>query len=105
MPSATPAPSPGGSPQAASIGPAALTLDPGAETPRASHIASVLLGVMRSHPESQELLVLVYSLLTIVCSQGASACPPAAAAGARAGQCGGREQGTVRGHTGTTGVH
>ncbi|XP_036117571.1 serine/threonine kinase-like domain-containing protein STKLD1 [Molossus molossus] len=48
----------------------ALALDPGAETPRAKHITSVLLGILRSHPGSQELLVLVYSLLTIVCSQG-----------------------------------
>ncbi|KAM7092582.1 serine/threonine kinase-like domain-containing protein STKLD1 isoform 1-T1 [Molossus nigricans] len=47
----------------------ALALDPGAETPRAKHITSVLLGILRSHPGSQELLVLVYSLLTIVCSQ------------------------------------
>nr|KAF6434551.1 serine/threonine kinase like domain containing 1 [Molossus molossus] len=68
MPSAT-RPQPWGSPQAASIGLAALALDPGAETPRAKHITSVLLGILRSHPGSQELLVLVYSLLTIVCSQ------------------------------------
>ncbi|EPQ11202.1 Protein kinase-like protein SgK071 [Myotis brandtii] len=37
---------------------------------KGSSITSVLLSVLRSHPEAQQLLVMVYSLLTIVCSQG-----------------------------------
>lgn len=41
--------------------------------PKGSSITSVLLSVLRSHPEAQQLMVMVYSLLTIVCSQGASA--------------------------------
>lgn len=42
--------------------------------PSDSAITPVLLSVMRSHPEKQELLVLVYGLLAIVASQGGSAC-------------------------------
>ncbi|XP_027983019.2 serine/threonine kinase-like domain-containing protein STKLD1 [Eptesicus fuscus] len=48
----------------------ALAQDPAATVRRGSSITSVLLSVLRSHPEAQPLLVMVYSLLTIVCSQG-----------------------------------
>ncbi|XP_016052137.1 PREDICTED: serine/threonine kinase-like domain-containing protein STKLD1 [Miniopterus natalensis] len=47
----------------------ALAQDPAAEVPRDSSIASVLLSVMWRHPEAQQLVVMVYSLLAIVCSQ------------------------------------
>ncbi|KAK1334006.1 hypothetical protein QTO34_005005 [Cnephaeus nilssonii] len=48
----------------------ALAQDPAATVRRGSSITSVLLSVLRSHPEAQPLLVMVYSLLTIVCSRG-----------------------------------
>ncbi|XP_036187351.1 serine/threonine kinase-like domain-containing protein STKLD1 [Myotis myotis] len=48
----------------------ALAQDPATTVPKGSSITSVLLSVLRSHPEAQQLLVMVYSLLTIVCSQG-----------------------------------
>lgn len=38
--------------------------------PSDSAVTPVLLGVLRSHPEEQQLLVMVYSLLCIVASQG-----------------------------------
>ncbi|XP_064346786.1 serine/threonine kinase-like domain-containing protein STKLD1 isoform X2 [Camelus dromedarius] len=47
----------------------ALAQDPAAVVPSDSAITPVLLSVMRSHPEKQELLVLVYGLLAIVASQ------------------------------------
>uniref|UniRef100_A0A671FKS5 Serine/threonine kinase-like domain-containing protein STKLD1 n=1 Tax=Rhinolophus ferrumequinum TaxID=59479 RepID=A0A671FKS5_RHIFE len=50
----------------------ALAQDPEAEAPSDSSVTSVLLSVTRSHPEAQQLLVMVYSLLTIICSQGGS---------------------------------
>lgn len=57
------------------LAPAALAQDPAAEAPSDSSVTSVLLSITRSHPEAQQLLVMVYSLLTIICSQGGSACP------------------------------
>lgn len=53
--------------------PAALVQDPAITVPKGSSIILVLLSVLRSHPEAQQLLVMVYSLLTIICSQGGSA--------------------------------
>ena len=43
--------------------------------PSDSSIISVLLSIMWTHPESEQLLVMVYSLLTIISSQGESARP------------------------------
>lgn len=57
------------------LAPAALAQDPAAEAPSDSSVTSVLLSVTQSHPEAQQLLVMVYSLLTIICSQGGSARP------------------------------
>lgn len=55
---------------------AALAQDLEAETPSHSSVTSVLLSSMKSHPEAQQLLAMVYSLLTILCSQGGFArCP------------------------------
>uniref|UniRef100_A0A8D1SWV4 Protein kinase domain-containing protein n=1 Tax=Sus scrofa TaxID=9823 RepID=A0A8D1SWV4_PIG len=48
----------------------ALAQDPAATVPSDSAVTPVLLGVLRSHPEEQQLLVMVYSLLCIVASQG-----------------------------------
>ncbi|KAJ8797509.1 hypothetical protein J1605_017241 [Eschrichtius robustus] len=48
----------------------ALGQDPAATVPSDSAITPALLSVLRSHPEEQQLLVTVYSLLTIVASQG-----------------------------------
>lgn len=59
----------------------ALAQDPAAKAPSDSSVISVLLSTMQSHPEAQQLLVTVYSLLTIICSQGGSARPPSAEAG------------------------
>uniref|UniRef100_A0A8D1IUG7 Serine/threonine kinase-like domain-containing protein STKLD1 n=1 Tax=Sus scrofa TaxID=9823 RepID=A0A8D1IUG7_PIG len=50
----------------------ALAQDPAATVPSDSAVTPVLLGVLRSHPEEQQLLVMVYSLLCIVASQGGS---------------------------------
>ncbi|XP_074187412.1 serine/threonine kinase-like domain-containing protein STKLD1 [Rhinolophus sinicus] len=50
----------------------ALAQDPAAEAPSDSSVTSVLLSVTQSHPEAQQLLVMVYSLLTIICSQEAT---------------------------------
>ncbi|XP_020926900.1 serine/threonine kinase-like domain-containing protein STKLD1 isoform X3 [Sus scrofa] len=47
----------------------ALAQDPAATVPSDSAVTPVLLGVLRSHPEEQQLLVMVYSLLCIVASQ------------------------------------
>ncbi|XP_066218767.1 serine/threonine kinase-like domain-containing protein STKLD1 [Saccopteryx leptura] len=47
----------------------ALVQDPAAETLRDSAVTSALLSIMRSHPDAQQLLVLVYSLFSIMCSQ------------------------------------
>ncbi|XP_047624787.1 serine/threonine kinase-like domain-containing protein STKLD1 isoform X3 [Phacochoerus africanus] len=47
----------------------ALAQDPEATVPSDSAVTPVLLGVLRSHPEEQQLLVMVYSLLCIVASQ------------------------------------
>nr|KAF6277237.1 serine/threonine kinase like domain containing 1 [Pipistrellus kuhlii] len=48
----------------------ALAQDPAATVRKGGSITSVLLSAVRSHPEAQQLLVMAYSLLTIVCSQG-----------------------------------
>ncbi|XP_014718828.3 serine/threonine kinase-like domain-containing protein STKLD1 [Equus asinus] len=47
----------------------ALARDPAAEMPSDSSITSVLLSITRSHPKTEQLLVMVYSLLTIISSQ------------------------------------
>lgn len=77
------APALGVNPRLLPLAHAALAQDPAAEVPRDSSIASVLLSVMWRHPEAQQLVVMVYSLLAIVCSQGGSACPPQPRLGAR----------------------
>ncbi|KAM9082151.1 LOW QUALITY PROTEIN: serine/threonine kinase-like domain-containing protein STKLD1 [Megaptera novaeangliae] len=59
----------------------ALGQDPAATVPSDSAITPALLSALRSHPEEQQLLVTVYSLLTIVASQGG--CRPPAGAGLR----------------------
>lgn len=43
--------------------------------PSDSSVTSVLLSITRSHPKTEQLLVMVYSLLTIISSQGESAGP------------------------------
>uniref|UniRef100_A0A8C0Q457 Protein kinase domain-containing protein n=1 Tax=Canis lupus familiaris TaxID=9615 RepID=A0A8C0Q457_CANLF len=50
----------------------ALAQDPAAEVLSNSSVISVLLSIMQSHPNSEPLLVMVYSLLTIISSQGGS---------------------------------
>nr|XP_020744152.1 serine/threonine kinase-like domain-containing protein STKLD1 [Odocoileus virginianus texanus] len=47
----------------------ALAQDPAATVANASTIIPVLLSVLQSHPAEEQLLVVVYSLLTIVASQ------------------------------------
>ncbi|XP_045737847.1 serine/threonine kinase-like domain-containing protein STKLD1 [Mirounga angustirostris] len=47
----------------------ALAQDPAAEVLSDSSVISVLLSTLWSHPESEQLLVTVYSLLTIISSQ------------------------------------
>ncbi|KAM8803999.1 serine/threonine kinase-like domain-containing protein STKLD1 [Rhynchonycteris naso] len=47
----------------------ALAQDPEAETLRDSAVISALLSIMRNHPDAQQLLVLVYSLFSVMCSQ------------------------------------
>lgn len=54
---------------------AVLAQDPAAEVLSDSSVISVLLSTLWSHPESEQLLVTVYSLLTIISSQGGSAWP------------------------------
>ncbi|XP_014637456.1 PREDICTED: serine/threonine kinase-like domain-containing protein STKLD1 [Ceratotherium simum simum] len=51
----------------------ALARDPAAEVPSDSSITSVLLSIMRSHPKAEQLLLMVYSLLTIISSQESAA--------------------------------
>ncbi|KAF6127483.1 serine/threonine kinase like domain containing 1 [Phyllostomus discolor] len=48
----------------------ALAQDPAEETPRDSEIATFLLSTVRSHPDSRQLQVIAYSLLTVICGQG-----------------------------------
>ncbi|KAM9722456.1 serine/threonine kinase-like domain-containing protein STKLD1 [Dama dama] len=48
----------------------ALAQDPGATVANTSTITPVLLSVLQSYPAEEQLLVMVYSLLTIVASQG-----------------------------------
>ncbi|XP_062937702.1 serine/threonine kinase-like domain-containing protein STKLD1 [Cynocephalus volans] len=50
----------------------ALVHDAGAEAPCNHSVFSILLSATRRHPEAEQLLVMVYSLLTIVSSQGGS---------------------------------
>ncbi|XP_045052823.2 serine/threonine kinase-like domain-containing protein STKLD1 [Desmodus rotundus] len=50
-----------------------LEQDPAEKAPRDSSITSVLLSTMQSHPEARQLVVMVYSLLTIICGQGHAA--------------------------------
>uniref|UniRef100_A0A452VER1 Serine/threonine kinase-like domain-containing protein STKLD1 n=1 Tax=Ursus maritimus TaxID=29073 RepID=A0A452VER1_URSMA len=47
----------------------ALAQDPAAEMPSDSSVISVLLSSTWSHPESEQLVVMVYSLLTVLSSQ------------------------------------
>ncbi|XP_041581845.1 serine/threonine kinase-like domain-containing protein STKLD1 isoform X3 [Vulpes lagopus] len=47
----------------------ALAQDPAAEVLSDSSVISVLLSIMQSHPNSEPLLVMVYSLLAIISSQ------------------------------------
>uniref|UniRef100_A0A8C0Q429 Serine/threonine kinase-like domain-containing protein STKLD1 n=1 Tax=Canis lupus familiaris TaxID=9615 RepID=A0A8C0Q429_CANLF len=53
----------------------ALAQDPAAEVLSNSSVISVLLSIMQSHPNSEPLLVMVYSLLTIISSQGGCGSP------------------------------
>ncbi|KAB0380524.1 hypothetical protein FD755_008308, partial [Muntiacus reevesi] len=48
----------------------ALAQDPAATVVNTSNITPVLLSVLQSYPAEEQLLVMVYSLLTIVASQG-----------------------------------
>ncbi|KAF4016826.1 hypothetical protein G4228_007865 [Cervus hanglu yarkandensis] len=48
----------------------ALAQDPGATVANTSTVTPVLLSVLQSYPAEEQLLVMVYSLLTIVASQG-----------------------------------
>ncbi|XP_042131009.1 serine/threonine kinase-like domain-containing protein STKLD1 isoform X2 [Peromyscus maniculatus bairdii] len=48
----------------------ALAQDSEAEIPRGSFIISFLMNALRSHPNSERLIILVYNLLTIISSQG-----------------------------------
>ncbi|CAI9175064.1 unnamed protein product [Rangifer tarandus platyrhynchus] len=48
----------------------ALARDPAAAVANTSTIIPVLLSVLQSHPAEEQLLVVVYSLLTVVASQG-----------------------------------
>lgn len=52
-----------------------LVQDRAAEVLRDSSVTPVLLSSLWAHPESEPLLVMVYSLLTIIASQGGSALP------------------------------
>nr|XP_012637453.1 serine/threonine kinase-like domain-containing protein STKLD1 isoform X2 [Microcebus murinus] len=47
----------------------ALKRDPEAEAPSDSSVLSTLLSILRSHPEVEQLITLVYSLLSIIASQ------------------------------------
>ncbi|XP_047685680.1 serine/threonine kinase-like domain-containing protein STKLD1 isoform X2 [Prionailurus viverrinus] len=47
----------------------ALAQDPAAEVPSESSVVPVLLGCLRIHPESEQLLATVYSVLAIISSQ------------------------------------
>ncbi|XP_043422794.1 serine/threonine kinase-like domain-containing protein STKLD1 isoform X2 [Prionailurus bengalensis] len=47
----------------------ALAQDPAAEVPSESSIVPVLMGCLRIHPESEQLLATVYSVLAIISSQ------------------------------------
>lgn len=49
---------------------AALAQDAAATIANTSTIAAVLLSILQSHPVEEQLLAMVYSLLTIVASQG-----------------------------------
>nr|KAF6487681.1 serine/threonine kinase like domain containing 1 [Rousettus aegyptiacus] len=51
----------------------ALAKDPAAELPSDSSVTLALLSIVRIHPEAQQLLVVVYTLLSIICSQGPTA--------------------------------
>ncbi|XP_039111100.1 serine/threonine kinase-like domain-containing protein STKLD1 isoform X1 [Hyaena hyaena] len=51
----------------------ALAQDPAAEVPSDSSVTSVLLNCLRVHPESEQLLVTVYGVLTIISSQESAA--------------------------------
>ncbi|XP_029775383.1 serine/threonine kinase-like domain-containing protein STKLD1 isoform X2 [Suricata suricatta] len=50
----------------------ALAQDPTAEVPRDSSVTSVLLSGLQTHPESEQLLVTAYCVLTIISSQGSA---------------------------------
>ncbi|GAB5580362.1 serine/threonine kinase-like domain-containing protein STKLD1 isoform X2 [Prionailurus iriomotensis] len=52
------------------LGQAALAQDPAAEVPSESSVVPVLMGCLRIHPESEQLLATVYSVLAIISSQG-----------------------------------
>ncbi|XP_007952516.1 serine/threonine kinase-like domain-containing protein STKLD1 [Orycteropus afer afer] len=51
----------------------ALAQDPDAEAPCNNAVIATLLGIMQCHPNSEELIITVYSLLTIVSSQETTA--------------------------------
>lgn len=53
-----------------SLAQSALAQDSEAEIPRGSFIISFLMNALRSHPNSERLIILVYNLLTIISSQG-----------------------------------
>ncbi|KAK7802366.1 hypothetical protein U0070_018116 [Myodes glareolus] len=48
----------------------ALAQDPEAEIPRDHFIISFLMSALRSHPDSERLITMIYNLLTIISSQG-----------------------------------
>lgn len=68
-------PGSGGNPGRLPSAQAALARDPAAEVPSESSVVSVLLSCLRIHPESEQLLAMVYSVLTIISSQGGCAWP------------------------------
>lgn len=52
------------------LAPLALAQDPEAEIPRDHFIISFLMSALRSHPDSERLISMIYNLLTIISSQG-----------------------------------
>ncbi|KAM9642221.1 serine/threonine kinase-like domain-containing protein STKLD1 [Trichechus inunguis] len=62
----------------------ALAQDADAQVPCSNAVVASLLGIMRCHPDSEELIVVGYSLLTIISSQDHT--PPPACTGTSCGQ-------------------
>lgn len=52
------------------LAPSALAQDSEAEIPRDHFIISFLTNALRSHPDSERLIFMVYKLLTVISSQG-----------------------------------